>query len=76
MSIQKSFNDWISRKFKGLSTHTLCQFIGMELDFLPTDYISNMVYVDLFHVFTKKATQKEQDSFDVISVLVENCTWL
>ena len=74
--MEKAFQKWIDKNFKGLSTLTLCQFIGMELDFLPQDYISNMVYVDLFHVFTKKATEKEHATFDTIFGLVESCTWL
>ncbi len=74
--MEKAFQNWIEKNFKGLSTITLCQFIGMELDFLPVDYISNMVYVDLFHVFTKKATDKERNTFNTISDIVASCAWL
>lgn len=75
MSINKMFNNWVSKNFRGLSAHTLCQLIGMEY-MLPWDYINNMVYVDLFNVFTKNATEKEQDSYYTVLRMVENCSWL
>lgn len=76
MSISKLFNGWIASNFKKLSTTTLCQLIGMECSFLPKDHISNMVYVDLYHVFTNSATDKERDTFDTIKDIVDNCAWL
>ena len=76
MNITKLFNGWIASIFKGLSTTTLCQLIGMECNFLPQDYISNMVYVDLYHVFTKSANDKERSTFETIKDIVDSCDWL
>lgn len=75
MNINKLFNTWIGRNFKGLSAHTLFQFLCMGMRGYE-DYYSNMVYVDLFHVFIGKATEEERASFDAVSALVEECAWL
>ena len=76
MNISKLFNGWIASNFKGLSTTTLCQLIGIEYNFLPKDYISNMVYVDLYHVFTKSANDKERDTFDTVKNIIDSCAWV
>lgn len=68
------FEKWIGQNFKGLSAHTLYQFLCMEIPF--TEYCNNMVYVDLFHVFTGEATEEERASFDTVSMLIEACAWL
>lgn len=77
-SIQQKFNEWISKRFQGLSAHTLCQLIEMETKdiSLPTDYINNMVYVDIFHVFTCQATESERNSYNAVSQIVNNCLWI
>lgn len=75
MSIRKEFEKWISRNFKGLSAHTLYQFLTMET-WLPLDYAQNMVYVDLYHVFTKQATETEYNSYETCKDMVDKCAWL
>lgn len=70
----KKFDEWIKQNFKGLSAHTLYQFLCMQFE--ATDYWNNMVYVDLFHVFIGKATEEERNSYDAVSALVEECAWL
>ena len=76
MNISKLFNGWIASNFKGLSTTTLCQLIGMEQDFLPQAHIMDMVYVDLYHVFTKCANDNERNTFETIKDIVDSCAWL
>ena len=76
MNITNFFNTWIASNFKGLSAHTLFQFLCMEYDFLGKDYVSNMVYVDLYHVFIKTATNKEHDTFNTIKDIINSCAWL
>lgn len=76
MSIRKEFEKWISKNFKGLSAHTLFQFIFGEMEWLPMDYVQNMIYVDLYHVFTKSANEKEQNTYDTCKTMVDACAWL
>lgn len=79
MNINKHFNAWISKNFKGLSAHTLCQFIKMfEEEFLQfcSDTIDNYVYVTLYRVFIGIASEEEVISFNVLVDIVEDCEWL
>lgn len=76
MNIPKLFNAWIASNFKGLSAHTLYQLLCSELDFLPLANISDMVHVDLYHVFTSSANDTERDTFATIKDIVNSCTWL
>ena len=76
MNITKLFNAWIASNFKGLSAHTLFQFLCMEHDFLPETYVSDMVYVDLYHVFTKSANDSERNTFNAVKDIVDSCAWL
>ena len=75
MSIRKHFNEWISRNFKGLSAHTLRQFLMMEdcPVFIDAD---NFVYVTLYHVFQKQSTEEERNMFDAVQNVVLSCEWL
>ena len=70
----KKFEAWICKNFKGLSAHTLYQFLLMEIG--GTDYCNNLVYVDLFHVFIGKASENEMMSFESVCEMVECCAWL
>lgn len=75
MSIRKEFEKWIAKNFKGLSAYTLGQFLRIEEGFC-TEYIDEMIYVELYKVFTKQATDKESNNFEYIKWAVENCAWL
>ena len=75
MSVKKEFNKWIAKRFKGLSPHTLFQLIEKEF-MLPKEYISNMIYVDLFHVFINSATEKETGTYMIVKHTVDNYNWL
>ena len=72
----KKFNAWISKNFKGLSAHTLFQFLCMECPQIPEHHISNMVHVDLYHVFCGTANDDEQNTFNAITDIVCQCAWL
>ena len=48
----------------------------MEQDFLPQAHIMDMVYVDLYHVFTKCANDNERNTFETIKDIVDSCAWL
>ena len=74
--MNKAFNNWISDNFKGLSAHTLVQFLVMEYGTLNSEYANNMVYCDLWAVFTGKAHDKERRIFDKIEYMVLSCDWL
>jgi len=82
MNINKKFNEWISLTFKGLSAHTLIQFIKMNVDniymywFHYDEEIDNFVYVNLFHVFIKTASENELKEFECLIDAVNNCAWL
>lgn len=79
MNINKKFNAWIASKFRGLSAHTLCQFIKMfeeECWQFCSDTIDNFVYVTLFRVFVGIASEEEVISYNVLVDLVEDCEWL
>ena len=78
MNINRLFNQFISRNFKGLSTATLCQFIKLYsgLSFVNNTYINNLVYVDIYHVFTGCQTEEEQHSYDAVKAMVASCDWL
>ena len=75
MSINKKFDAWIASNFRGLSPHTLCQIISLEY-FIPKHEISNMVYVDLFKVFNRTATDKEQYKYQWVNDVVARCDYL
>lgn len=45
MNSKKKFNTWISRNFKGLSAHTLCQFLCTEM-FYFNEEANNTVYAE------------------------------
>lgn len=73
----KKFNAWTSEKFRGLSAYTLCQFLQLEYGCLWTNTdINNIIYVDLFDVFCKKATKNQLDMFALVEELVQECEWL
>ena len=77
--MQRKFNEWIGKTFKGLSANTLYQLIVMQttgIISLPKERINNMIYVDLFNVFIGKATEKERNNYDTISCIVSNCKWI
>lgn len=88
MNINKKFNDWIAFKFRGLSAHSLCQFIGMYIDELwlvvadyvnlPSDpvCINNFVYVTLFRVFIGTASEDDLLAYNALLDCVEECAWL
>ena len=88
MNTNKKFNEWIALKFRGLSAHTLCQFISMNIDELwlvvadyvnaPTDSvcINNYVYVTLFRVFIGTASEDDLLGYNILVALVEECEWL
>ena len=77
MDINKAFNEWISKNFRGLSTHTLCQFLFME-DGLYDNIvnINNLVYATLYEYFVGNHDDKHTDTFEYCKMLVENCAWL
>ena len=79
--MNKKFNEWIASNFKGLSAHTLCQFLTMEdntrIITLPVEYVDNMVYVDLFRVFTgMNVHDAERKSYESVLAMVNSCSWL
>lgn len=75
MSESKFFNAWIKRNFKGLSAHTLAQFLRMEGYIHP--YVDDLVYVTLFNYATKKdASEDAVNAFIWTRDLVANCEWL
>ena len=53
MSDRKFFNTWVSKNFKGLSAHTLTQFLEKFCDF-SKDYCMTIVYEKLFDYATKR----------------------
>lgn len=73
--INKKFNMWIANNFKGLSACTLCQFLQLEMGYFKKD-ADNTVYVDLYAVFCNKATMTQNNLFEVIYVIVDDCAWL
>ena len=76
MNISKLFNAWIASNFKGLSALTLGQFIRMEYPGISENEVQNMIYVDLYQVFTKKCTDKERKIYAICKDIVESCAWL
>lgn len=73
--MRKFFNAWVSRNFKGLSAHTLAEFLRLEGFF--AEYADNMVYVTLFNYATKNDTSDEAfNAFECVRELVEACEWL
>ena len=76
MSIHKEFEKWISKNFNGLSAYTLGQLLRMEYGFLNEHDTQEMIYVDLYHVFTKSATDKEMDTYNACMDIVHECAWL
>lgn len=75
MSESRFFNNWVKRNFKGLSTHTLAQFLRLEGYIYP--YVDDLVYVTLFNYATKKDTTKDTvNAFIWTRDLVANCEWL
>lgn len=75
MSIKKKFNAWISRNFKGLSAHTLCQFLCTEM-FYFNEEANNTVYADMYAVFCNNASTEQHNIFDAIKIFVDACEWL
>lgn len=77
MSIEKKFNEWVSKNFKGLSVATLTQFLNMN-ETMPLFKYLNMesVHVDLFNYFKGVHNDKNTDTFEMIKHLVDNCEWL
>lgn len=76
MGIEKKFNAWIASNFRGLSPHTLRQFIQMQLDFVGTAEAMNMVHVNLFNVFTGSKHDEDVLVYDAVHDMVISCTWL
>ena len=77
MNDNKLFNSWISKNFKGLSARTLRQLVLAEVGWKYFEnHIMNMIYVDLFHVFTNTATDNELETYNTIASIVNNCAWL
>ena len=76
MSDRKFFNAWVSKNFKGLSAHTLTQFLEKFCGF-SKDYCMTIVYEKLFDYATKKdTTDNTTQLFDAVKDCVENCAWL
>lgn len=75
MNNNKKFDKWVSDNFRGLSAFSLMQFIRMEREYLPEDYIWNMV-CDLYRVFTNNANDACRDTYDTVLCMVESCAWL
>lgn len=79
MNINKKFNAWIESKFRGLSAHSLCQFIQMfeeECWQFCSDTINNFVYVTLYRVFIGIASEDETIACETLAIIVEDCEWL
>lgn len=81
MNKTKLFNKWISNNFRGLSLDTLAQFIKFDDCQLPSFYkwpeaIDDLIYVQLYHVFTKSYTEDEFTMFELLKNMVNNCAWL
>lgn len=75
MNINKKFNAWISRNFKGLSAHTLYQFLCTECFYMPTE-ASNTVYADIYAVFCNNANDDQRNIFANVQMFVGICEWL
>lgn len=63
--IKPSFNDFISANFRGLSAHTLYEYIMSTVNnnsIYKTD-VSNLVYESIYHVYTNKYTALEYKMF-------------
>ena len=75
MSTTKFFNNWIKRNFKGLSAHTLAQFLRLGGYIHP--YVDELVYVRLFNLATGKDTSEDtRNEFAWLQQLVNECAWL
>ena len=78
MSIQKTFDKWISTHFCGLSAHTLYQFLCEYWSYSEADEeINNLVYADLYKVFNKSASDKERRKvFNLILCPLYKTDWI
>ena len=74
--IRNTFDSWIAKNFKGLSSFTLVQLFKMETSISDAE-IENTVYVDLFNYFTGKDKSGEtRDKFEACKYFVECIDWL
>ena len=76
MSINKLFNTWIASNFRGLSAHTLCQFLDMFGLYDSIVEINNLVYVTLYEYFIGIHDDDHVNKFEFCVALVEDCNWL
>lgn len=74
--MKKKFDQWIAENYRGLSAHTLFQFLCSGLPSACHQYWNNVVYVELFHVFCGIGTPEEKREFDNIWLRVNSCEWL
>ena len=66
MSDRKFFNTWVSKNFKGLSAHTLTQFLEKFCGF-SKDYCMTIVYEKLFDYAPDK-WKKIENIYDITSM--------
>lgn len=80
MNISKLFNEWVSKNFRGLSAHTLYQFLIIEcikpFSMYSKTQADEMVNVQLYQYFTGKRTDELRNNYEFIKFIVDRCTWL
>lgn len=80
MNINKLFDSWIGKNFRGLSAHTLYQFLIIECIKPFSNYTKHqadeMVYIQLYQYFTGKRTDELRNNYEFIKFFVDKCEWL
>lgn len=71
MGEKKALNKWIGEHYKGLSSHTLVEFL--KLYFIDPLYVDFIVYVE---IYTCMITGKKTDLYYAVLDLVNQCDWL